>query len=95
MNAANVAHHEKYERRSGGVEGPAVLIREDLVVGGVLRPLPLRYFVVHCGDVEDVAESEPQRCNVSNQLQLVLVPLSQLAGCLIYAWTLPAHPYNA
>jgi len=56
-------YHEEDEGGSSGVERPAVLIGEDLVIGGVVRPLPLRHFIVDCRDVEDVAECQSQRCN--------------------------------
>jgi len=42
-----------------------ILVREDLVVGGVVGPLPLRHFVVDGRDVEDVAERQTQRCRQS------------------------------
>ena len=74
-------YHEQGERGAGGVERPSilvreqlhgrslytvvVLVREDLVVGGVVGPLPLRHFVVDGRDVEDVAERQTQRCRQS------------------------------
>ena len=58
-------YHEQGERGAGGVERPSILVREDLVVGGVVGPLPLRHFVVDGRDVEDVAERQTQRCRQS------------------------------
>jgi len=48
-------------RGEGGTWYELVLVREDLFVGSVVRPLPLRHFVVDSRDVEDVTECQTQR----------------------------------